>query len=65
MELIRAIEKACNRKAELNLLPMQDSDVYATYADIDAIRGELGYEPSTPIGVGVPRFVQWFRTVHN
>lgn len=62
MDLIKAIETACNRKAELNLLPMQDGDVYATYADIDAIQTELGYVPSTPIAVGVPRFVQWFRT---
>lgn len=61
MELIREIEAACNRKAELNLLPMQDGDVYATYADINAIRNELGYAPTTPIAVGVPRFVQWFR----
>lgn len=61
MELIKAIEAACNRKAELNLLPMQDGDVHATYADIDAIQSELGYAPTTPIGVGVPHFVQWFR----
>lgn len=61
MELIRAIEAACNRKAELNLLPMQDGDVHATYADIDAIQSELGYAPTTPIGEGVPQFVQWFR----
>ncbi|WP_428682428.1 NAD-dependent epimerase/dehydratase family protein [Sphingopyxis sp.] len=61
MELIKAIEAACNRKADLNLMPMQDGDVYATYADIDAIQSELGYAPATPIAVGVPNFVQWFR----
>lgn len=61
MDLIKTIEAACNRKAELNLLPMQDGDVHATYADIDAIQTELGYAPTTPIAVGVPSFVQWFR----
>jgi UDP-glucuronate 4-epimerase len=60
MDLIKVIETACGRKAELNLLPIQDGDVHATYADIDAIRSELGYEPSIPISVGVPNFVQWF-----
>ena len=61
MELIAAIERACGRKARLNMLPMQDGDVPATYADIAAISDELGYRPSTRIDVGVPRFVDWFR----
>lgn len=61
MGLIRAIENACGRKAELNFLPMQDGDVYATYADITAIANDLGYAPRTPITVGVPRFVDWYR----
>ncbi|WP_288987672.1 NAD-dependent epimerase/dehydratase family protein, partial [uncultured Sphingopyxis sp.] len=61
MDLIAAIERACGRKAELNMLPMQDGDVPATFADIDAISEELGYRPSTGIEVGVPRFVDWFR----
>ena len=61
MDLIAAIERACGRKAELNMLPMQDGDVPATFADIDSISEELGYRPSTGIEVGVPRFVDWFR----
>ena len=61
MELIATVEAACDRKALLNMLPMQDGDVHATYADIDAIRTDLGYEPTTPIAVGVPRFVEWFQ----
>lgn len=61
MQLIGEIEKACGCKAELNLLPMQDGDVYETYADIDAIAGDLGCAPTTPIGVDVPRFVDWYR----
>lgn len=61
MELIRTIESACDRKADLNFLPMQDGDVHATYADIDAIASELGYAPKTPISVGIPAFVDWFR----
>lgn len=62
MDLIGAIEQACGRKAEINLLPMQDGDVYQTFADIDDIRGDLGFEPKTPIDVGIPAFVQWYST---
>ena len=61
MDLIAKIERACGHEATLNLLPMQDGDVYETYADISAIAGDLGYAPTTPIGVGVPRFVEWYR----
>lgn len=60
MDLIRTIEEACGRKAELNLLPMQDGDVYQTFADIGDISRELGFAPTTPIAVGVPAFVNWY-----
>ncbi|SBV32793.1 Protein CapI [uncultured Sphingopyxis sp.] len=59
--LIHAIEEACGRKAEINLLPMQDGDVYQTSADIDDISRDLGFAPTTPIAVGIPAFVAWYR----
>ncbi|WP_447930971.1 NAD-dependent epimerase/dehydratase family protein [Sphingopyxis fribergensis] len=65
MELIGEIEKACGRKAELNLLPMQDGDVHETYADIAAIGSDLGYHPKTGIGVGVANFVAWYREFYR
>jgi len=65
MKVVGLLEEACGRKAELELLPMQPGDVQRTYADIEAIRGELGYEPATNIEDGVPRFVEWFRQYHG
>lgn len=59
--LIHAIEDACGRKAEINLLPMQDGDVYQTAADIEDISRDLGFAPTTPISVGIPAFVDWYR----
>lgn len=59
--MIDLIEQACGRKAVRELLPMQAGDVADTFADISAIAGDLGYAPTTPISVGVPRFVDWFR----
>jgi len=61
MDFIGALEQALGRKAEKRFEPMQPGDVPATYADIDATRRDLGYEPRTPISEGVPKFVAWYR----
>ena len=62
MRMIGLIEEACGKKAMIDFQPMQPGDVARTYADIDAIRTDLGYEPTTPIDVGIPAFVEWFRS---
>ncbi|MHA4836684.1 NAD-dependent epimerase/dehydratase family protein [Sphingopyxis sp. MSC1_008] len=59
-DLIQTIEAACNRKAEINLLPMQDGDVYQTFADIGDISRDLGFAPKTPMTAGIPAFVNWY-----
>lgn len=64
-EMICLIEQACGRHAERRLLPMQPGDVRDTYADIGAIRRDLGFEPRTAIAEGVPLFVKWYRTYHG
>ena len=61
MRMIGIIEQCCERKAEIELLPMQAGDVQETFADISAIQKDLGFEPTTPIDVGVPKFVQWYK----
>jgi UDP-glucuronate 4-epimerase len=58
--LVALIEAACQRKAQLELLPMQPGDVPETLADISAIRRDMGFAPTTSIDTGVPRFVQWY-----
>jgi UDP-glucuronate 4-epimerase len=52
-------------KAEQELLPIQPGDVPATYADITRARTKLGFQPITPIEVGIPRFVQWYYDYHG
>jgi UDP-glucuronate 4-epimerase len=61
LDFIAAIEDALGRKAEKNLLPMQDGDVPATYADVDALDAWVGFAPATDIRTGIVRFVEWFR----
>jgi len=60
--LIDEFEKACGKPAIRHYEPMQAGDVPATYADVSAIERDTGFRPSTPIAVGVPRFVDWFRS---
>jgi UDP-glucuronate 4-epimerase len=59
--LVEILEQAAGLKAEIISLPMQPGDVRATYADIDAIRRDHGFEPTTPLERGIPRFVDWYR----
>jgi UDP-glucuronate 4-epimerase len=62
---IELIEQACGWTAEKIMLPMQAGDVPATYADIDDITRDLDYRPTTPIDVGIPAFVEWYRKYKN
>jgi len=63
--MIELIEQACGRTAVLEMLPMQPGDVPETFADIEAIQSEIGFQPSTSIDVGIPRFVDWFKAYHR
>jgi UDP-glucuronate 4-epimerase len=60
MDFIAHIEDALGKKAEKELLPLQAGDVPATYADIDALSEWVGFAPSTPVPVGIRRFVDWY-----
>jgi UDP-glucuronate 4-epimerase len=63
--MIDLLEAACGRKAERRLMPMQPGDVRDTYADISAIQRDLGFEPTTTIAEGIPRFVDWYKAYHG
>ena len=60
-DLIEAIEAAVGRKAKINRLPEQAGDVPLTCADISKARRLLGYNPTTKLRDGLPKFVEWFR----
>jgi len=61
-ELISLIENALGKQAVIDRQPMQPGDVPLTYADISKSRAKLGYNPTTKIADGIPKFVEWFRT---
>lgn len=60
-ELIAALEKSIGRKAIIEHLPEQKGDMPLTYADISKARTLLGYNPKTPIEVGLKKFVEWYQ----
>ncbi|MEM7191817.1 MAG: NAD-dependent epimerase [Pseudomonadota bacterium] len=65
MDFIAAIEKAVGREAKKNFLPLQPGDVHTTYADVDELIDDIGFEPNMPIDEGIRRFVVWYRDYHG
>ena len=61
LDFIGCIERAIGKKAHKNLLPLQDGDVPATFANTEALKAWIGFVPATPIEQGVARFVEWYR----
>jgi UDP-glucuronate 4-epimerase len=59
-DLISAIENALGKKAKINRLPEQPGDMPLTCADISKARNLLGYDPTTRLNEGLPKFVEWF-----
>lgn len=65
MRVVELLERETGRKALLDPKPMQIGDVKETFADISAIERDHGFEPSTSIDEGIPRFVAWYRDYHG
>ena len=59
------LEEVLGRKAILNVMPTQDGEMTRTEADVTETRAALGYDPSTPIDLGVRRFVDWYRDFYG
>ena len=60
MTFIETLETALGKSAQKNFLPMQAGDVPSTYADVDDLRRDIGFEPKTPLVEGIARWAEWF-----
>jgi len=60
MRYVELLEQGLGQKAKKLLLPMQTGDVADTFADVSDLVAAVGYQPDTPIEVGVRNFVDWF-----
>jgi UDP-glucuronate 4-epimerase len=65
MDFIESIEQALDKPALKNFMPLQDGDVPATFADVTELAGWTGFKPCTPVGEGVGRFVNWYRSYYG
>jgi UDP-glucuronate 4-epimerase len=61
MDFIHALENATGKKANLEMYPMQQGDVYRTYADTTMLEKEFGYCPRVALKDGIESFVEWYK----
>ena len=65
LHFIEILEDALQIKAIKNFLPLQDGDVPKTAANITKAMQTFGYMPATPIEIGIPRLVAWYKEYHG
>jgi UDP-glucuronate 4-epimerase len=65
LRYIQVLEQCLGRKAQMNMLPLQPGDVPDTYADVEALVEDVGYQPGTAVEDGVARFVAWYRDYYR
>ncbi len=65
VRFISIIEQALGIKAKIAYQPMQPGDVKETFADIQPLRDEIGFHPTTTIDEGIPKFIQWYRDYYK
>jgi UDP-glucuronate 4-epimerase len=65
MHFVACIERALGLEAKKNFLPMQPGDVPKTYADVQSLIEDAGFQPKTPIEEGIARFVDWYRSYYG
>tara|TARA_Y100001970_G_scaffold285868_1_gene406696 strand:- start:721 stop:1731 length:1011 start_codon:yes stop_codon:yes gene_type:complete len=65
MDYVEALEKALEKKAKFNFLPLQLGDVPDTYADVDNLKEKFNYKPSTSVQDGVSHFVKWYKDYYK
>lgn len=65
MRFIEVLQDALGKTAVLRYLPMQEGDVYKTYADVSAAARDFGFSPKTSIETGLPAFAEWYRAYYH
>ncbi len=59
-EYIEAIEECLGKKAIREFFPLQPGDVPDTFADVSDLIKDFNFKPSTPVNIGVKKFVDWY-----
>ena len=64
-DFIEALEKALDKTAEKEMMPIQPGDVEKTWADVSSLKRDYGYNPGTPVETGIQKFVDWYREYYK
>lgn len=65
LDFISTIESLVGKKATIKLLPDQPGDVPRTCANVTKAQRMLGYQPTTPLVVGLAKTWAWYKEFHN
>jgi UDP-glucuronate 4-epimerase len=65
IRFIEVLEETLGIKAKKNMLPIQAGDVLNTFAAVESLTSAIGFSPSTPIEIGIPKFVAWYREYYH
>ena len=65
MKYIQCIENCTNKKAIIELLPLQLGDIEKTEADVSLLKEYIDYSPKITVEEGIPKFVSWFRKYYK
>jgi UDP-glucuronate 4-epimerase len=61
MDFIHILEEVIGKEAKMIMMPMQQGDVYQTYADTEALEKDFGYCPNIELKEGIARFINWYK----
>jgi UDP-glucuronate 4-epimerase len=65
MDFIKAIESETGKKAQIELMPMQQGDVKKTWADVELLEKDISYKPLKDIKYGINKFIDWYRNFYH
>lgn len=65
LEYIEAIETALGKTAIKEMMPMQPGDVKQTYANVNQLKNDFKYQPTTEVKQGIAAFVAWYKEFYR
>jgi UDP-glucuronate 4-epimerase len=65
LHFIEILESCLGRKAVKRMLPLQAGELPVSFADVSDLARDVGFEPATPIEVGIRNFVDWYRAYYR
>lgn len=63
VDLVNLIALALRKKPNVRYEPARPGEVTRYVADLSKARDRLGYQPETPLTAGVPRAIEWQRSI--